>query len=242
MSDDGILGNDEARAADAGEYVLGTLTPAERSRLEARMLADPELRALVGWYRDVLLGLDPAVAIAPPEDLWERIRAAIDAAPPAEASSRKVEVVDFVSWRRRVARWRATAITALAASVLLAGVLLADRLRPPPEPGLLPVQRFVVLVDGTGQARYLLEARADGQVLARPVGRPDHPEGHAFELWSIGADSTPRSLGLLPVNEGRVIGVEPAGIAHASFAVSLEPEGGSPTGAPTGPVVLTQRP
>lgn len=52
-------GDDDGRTADAGEYVLGTLSAEERTRLEARTADDPELRALVGWYRDALIGLDP---------------------------------------------------------------------------------------------------------------------------------------------------------------------------------------
>lgn len=107
-------------------------------------------------------------------------------------------MVELSAWRRRVARWRATAITATAASLVLATLLPTDLLTP--EPGLLPVRRFVVLVDSVGQAQFLLEARADGRVLARPVGRPDRPDGRSLELWSIGADATPRSLGLLPLN------------------------------------------
>lgn len=148
-------------------------------------------------------------------------------------------MVELSAWRRRVARWRATAITATAASLVLATLLPTDLLTP--EPGLLPVRRFVVLVDSVGQAQFLLEARADGRVLARPVGRPDRPDGRSLELWSIGADATPRSLGLLPLNEGRDLSVAPESVAQVSFAVSLEPSGGSPTGAPTGPMVLTQR-
>lgn len=237
MSLKGVEDRDAERQADAGEYVLGTLTPDERARLEARMAADPELRRMVGWYRDALMGLDPAAAAIPADGLWERIATAIDREPPGGTA----EVVDLTAWRRRVARWRTAAITATAASLLFGALLLGDLLAPRREPGLLPLQRFVVLVDTGGQAHYLLEARADGRVLARPVGRPDRPEGRALELWSIGADATPRSLGLLPVAEGRELAIEPAGIARAAFAVSLEPAGGSPTGAPTGPVVFTQR-
>lgn len=227
---------DEERLADAGEYVLGTLSPDQRARLEDAMTRDPELRSLVGWYRDALVGLDPAAVAALPDGLWQRIEAAI-----RTPEDRGASVVDLADWRRRAVRWRTAAVTATAASLLFAALLAADWLRTVPDPGLLAVQRFVVLVDAGGEAQYLLEARADGRVLARPVGRPARPEGRALELWSIGADATPRSLGLLPVSEGRVLSVEPAGIARTAFAVSLEPAGGSPTGAPTGPVVMTQR-
>lgn len=241
MSRDVTGRGDEERAADAGEYVLGTLSADERARLEETMARDPELRSLVGWYRDTLVGLDPAVSAPLPDGLWSRIQSAISSPPVAEQVRPDQAVVDLGVWRRRAARWRAAAITATAASVLFAALLVADLLRATADPDVVALQRFVVMVDAGGQARYLLEARADGRVLARPVGRPDRPAGRALELWSIGSDSVPRSLGLLPVSEGRMLAVGPAGIARAAFAVSLEPEGGSPTGAPTGPVVLTQR-
>lgn len=240
MSRDATGRDDDERAADAGEYVLGTLSAGDRARLEAAMARDPELRSLVGWYRDALVGLDPAEAAALPDGLWDRIQSAIAPVPVPEERP-GAAVVDLEAWRRRAARWRTAAVTATAATVLFAALLVADLLRAPAAPDIAALQRFVVMVDAGGQARYLLEARADGRVLARPVGRPDRPVGRALELWSIGVDATPRSLGLLPVGEGRVLAIEPAGIAQAAFAVSLEPEGGSPTGAPTGPVVMTQR-
>jgi anti-sigma-K factor RskA len=62
-------------------------------------------------------------------------------------------------------------------------------------------------------------------------------------LWlvqdSLGA---PKSLGVIDDPHAMVrptlAGYNPEVIKSATFAVSLEPEGGSPTGAPTGPVVF----
>jgi anti-sigma-K factor RskA len=61
------------------------------------------------------------------------------------------------------------------------------------------------------------------------------------ELWLIPSDGKPRPVGLLNAEK-------PVAIAHpqalaaltasgSTLAVSLEPPGGSPTGAPTGPVI-----
>lgn len=69
-------------------------------------------------------------------------------------------------------------------------------------------------------------------------------DDRARELWLIPADGVPRSAGLLRA------GAEPTAlpvrgellelaIAGAALAVSLEPAGGSPTGAPTGPVIAS---
>ena len=61
------------------------------------------------------------------------------------------------------------------------------------------------------------------------------------QLWLAQAEGPPLSLGLLERDpDGRQVadaaGAGPAG-AGRLMAISLEPPGGSPTGAPTGPVV-----
>jgi anti-sigma-K factor RskA len=67
--------------------------------------------------------------------------------------------------------------------------------------------------------------------------------GRTPELWVIPADGKPRSLGVVPEKAAAAMTVPPehrAMLAEGvTLAVSLEPEGGSPTGAPTGPVVMT---
>jgi len=63
-----------------------------------------------------------------------------------------------------------------------------------------------------------------------------------LELWAVPPQGTPRSLGLISANGTTIV---PRGRLAASLvkgdtaalAVSLEPPGGSPTGAPTGPVL-----
>ncbi len=63
------------------------------------------------------------------------------------------------------------------------------------------------------------------------------PEGRSYELWLIAGDAAPVSLGLLP-RDGQVDLPRPPGlVTGAVIAVSDEPLGGSPTGAPTGAVL-----
>jgi anti-sigma-K factor RskA len=65
------------------------------------------------------------------------------------------------------------------------------------------------------------------------------------ELWLIAPGDRPRSLGLLradttvslPIPEN----LRALATRQATLAVSLEPPGGSKTGAPTGPVIATGR-
>lgn len=58
--------------------------------------------------------------------------------------------------------------------------------------------------------------------------------GRVYELWLILDGNTPQSLGTFDDNAILDAGMLEAG---ATLAVSLEPVGGSPTGAPTGPVL-----
>jgi anti-sigma-K factor RskA len=64
-----------------------------------------------------------------------------------------------------------------------------------------------------------------------------------LELWSVPPQGAPRSLGLISASGTTVLSRAklPATLLKggtAALAVSVEPPGGSPTGAPTGPVVF----
>jgi anti-sigma-K factor RskA len=68
--------------------------------------------------------------------------------------------------------------------------------------------------------------------------------GRSYELWLISKQfPAPRSLGLVGKDEftERQIPAtyDVAMLRTASYAVSLEPTGGSPTGVPTGPILFT---
>jgi anti-sigma-K factor RskA len=77
----------------------------------------------------------------------------------------------------------------------------------------------------------------------RRVGATPEP-GKSFELWLVSDKlQRPRSLGVIGGND---FTTRPALNAYdadtvnkATFAVTLEPEGGSPTGVATGPIVYT---
>src|SRR5450631_1364900 len=82
-------------------------------------------------------------------------------------------------------------------------------------------------------------ARLRAVALAGAVARP----GHSFELWALPqGGGAPVSLGLLPDAgqlERTLSATQQDALAHASkLAVSLEPPRGSPSGAPTGPVLF----
>ena len=68
--------------------------------------------------------------------------------------------------------------------------------------------------------------------------------GRSYELWLItGRSAPPKSLGVVGSDEFTQrplpANVDLETLRSATYAVSLEPAGGSPTGAPTGPVLFT---
>jgi anti-sigma-K factor RskA len=75
------------------------------------------------------------------------------------------------------------------------------------------------------------------------VGAATVPAGKSLELWMLPDGSAPKSLGVIPDSGvGRVTLPAAPDVALANvpaLAVSLEPAGGSPTGAPTGPVLYS---
>ena len=134
-------------------------------------------------------------------------------------------------------------IWAVAASLLavvlggLLGVSLTDEGAQVPEP-----QGLLMAALATDGGRWVVQATADGeQILVLVEGNPKMPDNRSAELWWIGEDGTPVSVGVLPMTGRQVhtreglTGDEPV----PTFAVSIEPEGGSPTGAPTGKVITT---
>ena len=64
----------------------------------------------------------------------------------------------------------------------------------------------------------------------------------SYQLWiAAQPGAAPQSLGVLGTDDFTVkatlAAYDPAVINNATFGISLEPLGGSPTGAPTGPVI-----
>lgn len=213
---DAPLTPEEADDALAAEYVLGVLDLADRAEAEARVKRDPGFAALVGAWEARMSGLNADFAEAPAPDLMPKIEARLfpKAAP---APSRRRSGLNF--------GWLAGA--ALAAVVVLATV--ATLAPPRPEP-------LVTLATADRRLSYQVSHFGDTLQIARVAGIPAAP-GQVHQLWIIAPGASPVSLGLLE-DKPLVIDypVPPPGFV---FAVSVEPEGGSPTGLPTGPVILT---
>jgi anti-sigma-K factor RskA len=217
----------------AAEYALGTLDPSERATLAARRLREPELdQAIRAWEARLAPLAEAAPAIEPPGDYLAAIEARIRAAPPAPAEDRSV-----VALRRSVTRWRAAAIAAsLVAVVLAVGFAARETTRE-----AVPHEYVAILQKDAASPAFEVTVNLDTRELTvRPVAA-QAPPGKAYELWIIDAKlGAPRSLGVIGEG-GRAASLsayDPGVVANATYAVTVEPPGGSPNGQPSGPPVF----
>lgn len=217
----------------AGEYVLGTLGPAERAEVSARRQREGELdRAIRDWERR-LAPLNAATSdVQPPSGLFDQIVACL-------AGSSPMLSADVVDLTRRMRRWRLAAIAATAAAAGLAWVIGAAQFAPKPQQGNL----VAILQKDANSPAFLVTVNVVDRVMTvRPVAAK-HEAGKSHELWII-HDSLgkPKSLGVIDEAQATrgatLASYAPDVIAGSTYAVTLEPEGGSPTGAPTGPIVF----
>lgn len=252
-----VLGTLDAQERREAETLMAADSQfAEMVRTWERRLG--ELHALIAsveppsetWER-----IEAALAVATPAA--DRARTGPSPTPSDDA---RAQVADL---RRRMRRWRAAtaAISALAAA--FAGVVVLRELNPdvlPPQlrpkarvvevtktievpvPSPKPAQYVAVLQRDAASPAFLLTFDLENRVMTvRTVGAERQP-GRSYELWLISARyPTPRSLGVIGTEEYSVrrqlAGYDAVTINSATYAVSIEPVGGSPTGLPTGPVV-----
>jgi anti-sigma-K factor RskA len=207
----------------AGEYALGTLDSAERAAATDLIARDPSFAAMVQQWEVRLASLSEGVApVVPPEYLRGAILRRI--------AGDDLEASPVVALKRQVNVWRGMAAAAAALAAVFAGILV---LKPVPA----PQGRFVAVLQPEGQGSAFVASvdLASGFVSIRRVGA-EVPAGKSHELWAVGGGrEKPQSLGV--VNASLKVPVKLS--ADTVLAVSLEPEGGSPTGQPTGPVLYT---
>lgn len=210
----------------AAEYALGTLRGRARQRLEALLPAHAALRDAVADWQARLLPLALAVAPVPPSaTVWARVEQSLFGQERATAASRG----------RWLGLWQGWA--ALATVAALGFALLA--LQPAPvQPPIVIVLNANPEAAGVRPASFVASVTPDGRALVlRPIDPIDLEAGRALELWSVPGSGAPRSLGVVSARDATTVLRSELLEGTAAFAVSVEPSGGSPTGAPTGPIV-----
>lgn len=218
----------------AAEYVLGTLHGPARRRYETLLNARPDWQQAANWWLARLhLLADTVPAVTPSAQLWRGIETRLyGTQQPSVLSS-------ALGW------WRGLALVSSTMAIALAFFVASNLLKAPPM-SEAPSPTTVALLS-TEEAKpgwiLTLAKSADGKTemhmttLASVASAP----GKSFELWVLPADkSKPISLGLMPKAGNASVRIADniaQMLASSGLAVSLEPEGGSPTGQPTGAVL-----
>lgn len=202
-----------------------------------------------------------SIATAPAEVIDKPVQAA--SAPSSDSSSElspeSKRVVHFAV-RARLWSWAAMGASAIAASFFLIIVaqlyqpdLLPNGLRPairtqivrvaaPPAP--MPAQYVALLQQDANSPAFILTVDAGSKNFSvRKVGAAEAPD-KSYELWLVSDKlQRPRSLGVIGGDEFTIraaLAAFDADTMHkATYAVTLEPKGGSPTGVATGPIVFS---
>ncbi len=231
----------EEKLAIAGDYVLGLLEGDTRASFEADMTADPQLRALVDRIAEQMQALDDTVEPLPVgASLWQgvedRLGAQESQSPALPPDRRRAALTQA---QRPVGR-RAAGWMAMAASVVVAagiGFAAGTALQPTPEPVVIAV----LINETTDAPGAIVEAFADDSVRIVPLEAFEVPEGRILEVWTLPDPATgPVSLGTFTSPRSiRLSGPQlPAPQSGQLYEITLEPAPGSPTGRPTGPILV----
>jgi anti-sigma-K factor RskA len=219
----------------ASAYALGTLGPRARRRLANLAKRDPVVAAALRQWESRLAALaDGSPAVNPPPRVGERIQSRLGLAEKGAARQQTP-----APWWSSLALWRGLAVAGFALAFALGITLLTPRER--------PFESVVVVLAGPDAKPALIATAERGSrfLTVKAVAELGIARDRALELWMLPDGRPPQSLGLVPATGVERVPLRaPVGVALQSIpalAVSLEPPGGSPTGAPTGPVLYTGR-
>ena len=232
----------------AAEYAMGLLDDPEEARAETRLATEPEFAAAVESWRARLSPFDASVEASPPSpELWSRIADTIKPEAVIPLPGARAAVRGATLWES-LAFWRIAgisgafatlvfaivAIGALATSKQLRNDLVALAQRK-------PVYVAVLVNDATKETGAVVNAFANGRVEVIPLRPINVPAGRTLQVWTLWDRAVgPKSLGIS--SQSRTLQLDlgdlPDTVSDQLFEITLEPEGGSPIGRPTGPILF----
>lgn len=202
----------------SAEYAIGTLRGPARLRFQTRLLTEPELAEQVAKWQTLLAGLDgQLIPEIPPDRVWKKIVLNLPAKPSASPA------------RRAALGWMVAAAIAVLA-------LVSWRMFYVPE-----FTPLTVMSDAQQHSQWVVSADRDLTQLRVTPLQPVTADSHtSLQLWLIPTGSRPISLGLLNAEQATQLALKRQdSLKNAVVAISREPQGGSPTGQPTGPVLYS---
>lgn len=226
---DDMDGGDSKRNALVAEYMLGLLPPAEHDRVQRLIENDAALQQERDFWISRFAALNEGYAETPvPDRLWAGIEARAFGDARTQAKT---------GWWESLLVWRTIAAGALAIAVAAIGFNL---FQPRPDVASLTTQLVAALEEDGSNVKFVALYDGTGQVRLTALSGDAAPDKD-FELWAIQGGNNPVSMGVIPANQRSTVAISPellAGWGEGSvLAITLEPKGGSPSGAPTGPIV-----
>lgn len=209
----------------AAEYVLGSLHGQARRRFERWMMESAQVRREVWYWEEKLGQLSGEVpAVQPPKSVWRAIERRLW---PQQAQAASKSGLRWL--------WPGWSLAATAAAVILA-VLVVQQPAPSPQ-----LSGAIVQADVSDPLWLVSESASDRLLKLRSVAASAADAGKDYELWIVPENGQPLSLGVIPaggVHQVTLTDEARAALSQSrTLAISLEPLGGSPTGAPTGPIL-----
>jgi anti-sigma-K factor RskA len=186
---------------------------------------------------------------------------------PALPLRENVPSAEVIHMTQRMQRWRGLNIVTGLMAACLIGIVLVREYQPnalPPElrpvrpvverivekpvevvrevPSARPAQFVAVFQKDEQSPAFVMTIDTDKRTVTVRQVAAERLADKSYQLWIATQPGTPpRSLGVLGSDDYTVqatlAGYDPAVINNATYGISLEPLGGSPTGQPTGPVI-----
>ena len=231
----------------AAEHVLGLLEGDERGTAERLLASDQGFQAQVEQWRRRFSEWDSTAAEEPPgEALWHRIESGLQAdvqAEPAQAAphpvlspQRQASPGLFQGLWHSLPFWRGFGMAGALAALLLAVGASFFAEKASRQPILV-----AVLMTNANQPGAVLRTFTDGRAELTPLGDMQIPHNHSIQVWTFPDPAgAPVSVGVVQAARTVLLNLQNLPQPHSNqlFAISVEPLTGSPTGQPTGPVVM----
>ena len=239
--------------SEPAEAVLPAVTPPDADAgSEARVQTVPDLLAEGAQNSEDSKTAELASTLLPSQPAVE-----FDDRLPRSTAAQTIAEAETAAADQNAGPWRAVAIGASVIAVLLAAFIAVTHLAP----GLIAsrgaqttasaakpsVPQLVAVLQQEPTAPaflVMLDPQQRAITVRRLTAAPD--SGRSYELWLYSSQSPkPASLGAVGNNEvtTRPIpqNIDVKTMRSATYSVSLEPASGSPTGAPSGPILFRGR-
>jgi anti-sigma-K factor RskA len=220
----------------AAEYVAGTLRGAARRRFEGLLAGHIPARLAVRRWEQRLIGLSTQLPpVQPASNVWQHIASKVERTQAAPVATRPASL----------GLWQGIAAGVAAIAVALGALLVT---REPEVQVQVQVERqavesahTAVVADATAAIWVVNAFPQLGELRVTALRSVPLENDRSFELWLLpDSGAPPVSLGVLPTSGVAVLPLPADKLqtltASSKIAVSVEPAGGSPTGAPTGPI------